>query len=88
MLMLFICINLLSVFICVSVLDFSLLVNYSHIFLCFCCYTVVLSCLYQISSCTHVLDLESFYFDSKHLLHVILLTCSISCLLLLWIHGT
>ena len=39
--MLFMCINLLSIFICMSVLDFSLLVNYSHIFLCFCCYTVV-----------------------------------------------
>ena len=51
-LMLFICINLLYIFICESVLDFSLLLNYSHIFLCFCCYTVVLSCLYQISSCT------------------------------------
>ena len=42
MLMLFICINLLSV------LGFSLLANYSHIFLCFCCYAVVLSCLLNI----------------------------------------
>jgi len=62
--MLFICINLLSVFICVSVLDFSLLANYSHIFLCFCCYSgFVLSVLNII----HVLDLESFCFDSEHL---------------------
>ena len=49
MLMLFIYINLLSVFICLSVLDFSLLVKYSHIFLCFCCFTVVSSCLYYTS---------------------------------------
>jgi len=36
----------------------------------------------------YVLDLESSYFDSEYLILVLLLTCSTSRLLLLWINGT
>ena len=74
--MLFISINLLSVvFLCLLTVDifFVLLLLHSGF---------VLSVL----SIIHVLVLESVCFNSKYLYNVLLLTCSVSCLMLLWVH--
>jgi hypothetical protein len=62
MLMLFIFVNLLSVFICYNcllpVLHLSLcLLTISHIFLCFCRFTVIF--VLSVLNIIHVLDLES-----------------------------
>jgi len=86
MLKLFICKNLLPLYICCSVLDLFL-----------CLLTIAISsCAFVVTqwfcpvciilvhhSCTSL----GICFDSKHLYYILCLTCSISYLLLLWIHG-
>ena len=92
MLMLFTCINFLSVFICLlSVLDlFLCLVTIAISF-----YAFVITVIFVLSvlNIIHLLDLESVCLIPNIyriiILHnVLLLTCSISYLLLLWIYGT
>ena len=83
--MLLICTNLLSVFICCLYVTFLCLLIIAKSFVLLLLHSgFVLSLLNII----HALDLESVCFDYRHLYNVLLLTCSISYLLLLWIHRT
>jgi len=83
------CVHLLQLLIVCTWLV-SLFVNYSHIFLCFCHYTVVF--VLSVLNIIHVLDLESVclipnYYTIIILHNVLLFACSIPYLLLLWIYG-
>jgi hypothetical protein len=96
-LMLFTCIQLLSVFIllrfaCCLYLTCSSVCNYSHIFVYFSCYTVVYPVSLSHHSCTGLginFFLIAYIYIIFVILHnVLLLTCSVSYLLfLLWICG-